>query len=211
MSGISAHNRDSSIIVEGVHCPYCNTDKALLMSRKTTSIIGLRFPMYGLKTILSILYLSLLHIWRYGYKTIEVTKQRVFSTYGFCPTCGNSYSASPPEEELKAEMKDPKFYRYRNGKAIMGYCKGVSEYTEIPLLWIRIMTALYGFTIIGTVFYFLISVCIPYKEDVEGGVVDGNTVNTKKLFTILGIIAGVITVVGILVVVLSSGGNSPGG
>jgi len=167
----SALNKDSSIILKDVHCPYCNTDKALLISRKTTSVIGLRFPMYGLKTILSILYLSFLHVWRYGYKTVEVTKQRVYSTYGFCPNCGNNYSATPQEEEQRAEQKDPKFYRIRTGKAIMGYCKGISEYTEIPLLWIRIMTVLYGLTIIGTIFYFLISICIPYREDMENSIV----------------------------------------
>jgi phage shock protein PspC (stress-responsive transcriptional regulator) len=49
----------------------------------------------------------------------------------------------------------------------MGYCKGIAEYTGIPVLWIRIMTVLYGLTFIGTLLYFFISICIPFKEDVE--------------------------------------------
>ena len=167
----SPQNKDSSIILRDIHCPYCNTDKALLMSRKTASTIGLRLPAYGLRFVLSLIYLSLLHIWRYGFKIIEVTKGRTYSTYGFCPCCGNTYSAGPPEE-VDEEESDPKFYRVRKGKAITGYCNGISEYTDIPLLWVRIMTVLYGVTIVGIFFYFLISVCIPFREDVESGALE---------------------------------------
>jgi len=167
----SAQNRDSCIILRDVHCPYCNTDKALLMSRKSTSTIGLRLPAYGLRYILSLLYLSVLHMWRYGYKIIEISKGREYSAYGFCPNCGNSYSAGAPDE-VKAEVNDPKLYRVRKGKSITGFCKGISEYTDIPVLWIRIITAIYGLTVVGAFFYFLIAVCIPFKEDVESGAIE---------------------------------------
>jgi phage shock protein PspC (stress-responsive transcriptional regulator) len=163
-------SKDCSIILRDVHCPYCETDKALLISRKTTSTIGLRYPpAFGLRFILSLVYLTILQVFRNGMKILEVTKGIVYSTYVFCPNCGNSYSAGPPEE-VKAEVNDPVFYRIRKGKSISGLCKGISEYTDISLLWVRIMTVLYGLTIIGAILYFLIAVCIPIKEDVESGV-----------------------------------------
>ena len=163
-------NKDSSIILRDIHCPYCGKDNALLMSRKSASTISLRFPAFGLRFILSLIYLSFLHVWRYGYKLMEITKGRDYTTYGFCPSCGNSYSAGPPDEVM-AEVNDPKFYRVRKGKAITGYCKGISEYTDIPVLWIRIITVIFGLTLIGTFFYFLIAVCIPFREDAESGAI----------------------------------------
>ena len=166
----SGQNKESNVILRDIHCPYCNNDSALLISEKTQSVIGFRWPAFGLRFILSFIYLSLLHIWRYGFKMIEVTKERVYTTYGFCPGCGNSYSAGAPED-VKAEAYEPNLYRFRKGKVITGYCKGVSEYTGIPVLWVRITTVLFGLTLIGTFFYFLIAVCIPFKEDVESGAI----------------------------------------
>lgn len=161
-------NKDSTVILKDIHCPYCNTDNALLISEKTESIISLRLPAYGLKFLLSLIYLSIVHVMIHGFKTIEATKARVYTTYGFCPRCGNSYSAGAPGE-VKAETEEPKLYKIRKGKAITGLCKGIADYTGIPVLWIRIMTVIYGFTLIGAFLYFLIAACIPTKEDVESG------------------------------------------
>ena len=69
---------------------------------------------------------------------------------------------------VKEEVKEPKFYRVREGKAIMGFCTGVSKYTGIPLLWVRIMGVFYGITLVGIALYFLISICVPFEEDVNG-------------------------------------------
>ena len=102
-----------------------------------------------------------------GYKLIEAVKEINNVTYGFCPECGNSYSMAPPEA-IKEEVKEPKFYRVREGKAIMGFCTGVSKYTGIPLLWVRIMGVFYGITLVGIALYFLISICVPFEEDVNG-------------------------------------------
>ena len=166
----SPQDKDNSIILRDVHCPYCDKNHALLMSRKTSTTFGIRFPAYGLRFIFSLIYLSFLHTWRYGYKWIEFTKGRDYATYGFCPSCGNSYSAGAPED-IMAEANEPKFYRVRKGKAITGYCQGIAEYTDIPVLWIRIMTVLFGATLLGTFVYFLIAVCIPFREDVESGAI----------------------------------------
>ena len=167
----SEQNNENNVILRNIHCPYCENDNALLISEKTKSIISFGLPAYGLKFILSLLYLSFLHIWRYGYKIIDVAKERIYTTYGFCPSCGNSYSAGAPKE-VKAEVNDPKFYRVRKGKSITGYCKGISEYTDIPVLWVRIMTVMFGLTLIGAFFYFLIAVCIPFKVDIESGAIE---------------------------------------
>ncbi|MBQ1390018.1 MAG: PspC domain-containing protein, partial [Clostridia bacterium] len=93
----------------------------------------IQLPAFGLKFILSLIFLSVLHVWINGYKLIEAVKEINNVTYGFCPECGNSYSMAPPEA-IKEEVKEPKFYRVREGKAIMGFCTGVSKYTGIPLL-----------------------------------------------------------------------------
>ena len=172
-------NKESNVILRDIHCPYCDKDSALLISEKTKSTIGFRLPAFGLRFVLSIIYLSILHIWIHGYKIFEATKERVYSTYGFCPSCGNSYSARPPED-MATVSDEPKLYRVRNGKAITGYCKGIAEFTGIPVLWIRIMTVLFGLTLIGTFFYFLISVCIPFREDVESGAIENKRYRRAK-------------------------------
>ena len=136
---MAKEKENSNIILKDIHCPYCGSEKALLLSRTTSKKISIQLPAFGLKFILSLI----------------------------CPECGNSYSMAPPEA-IKEEVKEPKFYRVREGKAIMGFCTGVSKYTGIPLLWVRIMGAFYGITLVGIALYFLISICVPFEEDVNG-------------------------------------------
>lgn len=167
----------NNIVLRDIHCPYCNSDSALLLSRVSSRRFSIQLPAFGLKFILSLLYLAIVQIWIYGYKIIETTRHMEYVTYGFCPHCGNSYSMAAPET-IKAETEAPKLYRVREGKAIMGLCRGISEYTGISLLWIRIMTTLYGVTVIGAILYFLIGACIPFREDVEDGSSD------KRLYRI---------------------------
>lgn len=171
-----AGSNPTDVIVKDIHCPYCNKDNALMISKTTRKSISVQTPAYGLKWLLSVLYLSFLHIIVYGFKTIEFSKKIDSITYGFCPHCGNTYSMAPPAE-IKEEVGEEKFYKIKEGKVITGFCKGVSEYTGISLLWIRIMTIFYGLTIIGTFLYFLISFCIPFKEDAESDI-------PKKFYTI---------------------------
>lgn len=164
---MAKEKENSNIILKDIHCPFCGSEKALLLSRTTSKKISIQLPAFGLKFILSLIFLSVLHVWINGYKLIEVVKEINNVTYGFCPECGNSYSMAPPEA-IKEEVKEPKFYRVREGKAIMGFCTGVSKYTGIPLLWVRIMGVFYGITLVGIALYFLISICVPFEEDVNG-------------------------------------------
>ena len=128
----SKQNKDSSIILRDVHCPFCNTEQALLINNVKRKKVSIQLPAFGLKTVLSALYLSLVHVWIHGWKLIEATKGIDSVTYGFCPNCGNSYSAAAPDS-VKEELEEPKFYKANDGKVIMGFCKGVSEYTGLYL------------------------------------------------------------------------------
>ena len=181
--------KDSSVILRDVHCPFCNTDQAFLINSAKQKKISIQYPAFGLKYVLSLLYLAFFHIWVNGYKLIEATKGIDSVTYGFCPSCGNSYSATMPEI-AKEEMEEPKFYKVNDGKVIMGFCKGVSEYTGISLLWIRIMTVLYGLTVIGAIAYFIFSACIPFKEDVESGTADKRFYRIDNGRDIMGLCKG---------------------
>lgn len=158
--------KGKNVILKDVHCPYCNSDKATLISTVVSKKFAFQLPAYGLKFVLSLLYLSFVQIWVNGFKFFEAIKTVDTVTYAFCPICGNSYSMAAPDT-IKDEMSAPKFYRINSGKCIMGICTGISEYTGISLLWVRIMTVLYALTGIVPVLYFLVGACIPYKETAE--------------------------------------------
>lgn len=163
---ISKANNDDCVIVKDIHCPYCNSEKAIMICKTEAKKISIQLPAYGLKYVLSILYLSFLYMWIHGYKIIEAKKEINNITYGFCPNCGNGYSMAPPET-VKEELKEPKFCKVQNGKVIMGLCNGISEYTGISILWVRIMTVLYGLTVVGALLYFLIGACVPFQEEIK--------------------------------------------
>lgn len=133
----------NNVILKNVHCPYCNTDEAVLINKETANKYSLQLPAFGLKFLLSVMYLGFIHIYRYGCKLIQIVKKNDNLTYCFCPKCGNSYSLNAPSE-ITNENEDKKLYKIENGKLLKGICKGISVLTEIPLLWIRIMTTIYG-------------------------------------------------------------------
>ncbi|MGN0613572.1 MAG: hypothetical protein ACI4JB_06680 [Porcipelethomonas sp.] len=133
----------NNVILKNVHCPYCNTDEAVLINKETANKYSLQLPAFGLKFMLSVLYLGFIHIYRYGCKLIQIVKKNDNLTYCFCPKCGNSYSLNAPAEIIN-ENEDKKLYKIEHGKLLQGICKGISVLTEIPLLWIRIMTTIYG-------------------------------------------------------------------
>lgn len=178
-----------NIVAKDVHCPFCETDNAILLNKTTSRKISLQLPAYGLKFVLSLLYLAFVQIWINGYKLIEAIKTIDNVTYGFCPRCGNSYSMAPPET-VKKEVKEPKFYRIKDGKVVMGMCKGIAEYTGIPLLWVRIMTVLYCLSIIGLLLYFLIGACVLYKEDADKGIKYKKYYRIRKGKDLLGVCRG---------------------
>lgn len=134
---------ENTVIMSECHCPYCEKDKAVLINKEVSRKWSLQLPAFGLKFLFSVLYLSFIHIFRYGMKLIEVVKKTDILTYCFCPECGNAYSLNAPKE-ITDEIADNKLYKIVKGKLIMGICKGISVLTEIPLLWIRIVTVIYG-------------------------------------------------------------------
>ena len=163
----SQQNKDTSIILKDVHCPYCDGDNALLITRVTSKRISLRMPSHGLKNTLSMLFLSLPYVWVHGYKLFEAVKELDSVTYGFCPNCGNSYSMAPPPS-IKEETEEPKFRRVREKKAILGVCTAIAKHTGLSIVGVRVMMAFYGLTGIGAIFYFLFGLMLPFEEDVKG-------------------------------------------
>lgn len=182
-------NAHDNIAMRDVHCPYCNCDDAVLLSKTTSKKLSIQLPAYGLKFVLSALYLSIVHIWINGYKLIEAIKVIDSITYVFCPKCGNSYSMAPPET-IKVENQEPHLYKVREGKVIMGLCRGISEYTGISLFWIRIMTVFYGVTVIGSILYFLIGTCINFKDESAEDVSNKRFYRINKGKDILGLCKG---------------------
>lgn len=82
-------NKENEIIERDIHCPYCNTDHAVLLSKTTSKKISIQLPSYGLKFLLSLLYLYIVQVMIYGFKLIEAVKVIDNVTYAFCPNCGN--------------------------------------------------------------------------------------------------------------------------
>ena len=117
-------------------------------------------------------------------------------TYVFCPKCGNSYSMAPPEV-IKEENNEPRLYKVREGKVVMGLCRGISEYTGISLFWIRLMTVLYGITIIGALLYFLIGACTNFKDEEAEDIANKRFYRVKKGKDVMGICKGISEYTGI--------------
>ena len=134
-------SNDNNIIQRDVHCPFCKTKEALLISRTTNKKLSFQTPAFGLKFILLLLFHPLT-IFLYGFKAFEINKGISYDTYGFCPNCGNSYSASPTEKAtVKAE--EPKFYRNNVKGKIKGLCAGIADYTDLPTGWVRLISVVY--------------------------------------------------------------------
>lgn len=156
-----------TVIARDVKCPFCEYEHAMLIDKEDCMKTGVGLPAYGLKSLLRFMYLFVIHIAISGLRIFQITRKKENSTYIFCPACGNTVSANAPEE-IKQEAEAPRLYRIRTGKVVTGLSRGISEFTGIPVLWVRICNLLYA----ASGIYFLMAVCIPYKEDVEAGIVD---------------------------------------
>lgn len=160
-------NATQTVIEREIKCPFCGDSHAMIISKEEGSKMGVGLPAFGLRSLLRFLYLSVIHIAISGFRWFQITRQKNISTYLFCPACGNTVSANAPEE-IKQEFEAPKLYRIKTDKCVTGLSKGIAEYTGIPVLWVRICNILYA----AMGIYFLIAICIPYKEDVLSGVVN---------------------------------------
>ena len=176
-----------TVIERDIKCPFCGNEQALLINKEDGMKTGIGLPAYGLKSLLCFLYLSFVHIAINGFRLFQITRKKDTSTYIFCPACGNTVSANAPEE-IKQEAEGPKLYRIKTNKVVTGLSKGIAEYTGIPVLWIRMCNL--GYAAIGI--YFLIAICIPYKEDVEAGIIDNRKfAKARKGKWIFGLCKGI--------------------
>ena len=61
-------DKESNIMLKDIHCPYCNENGAILLSKTTSKKISLQLPAFGLKFLFSLFYLSIVHIFINGFK-----------------------------------------------------------------------------------------------------------------------------------------------
>ncbi len=148
-------NSPQSTVSRKIHCPYCKSDDAILISEITGQRTVLQVPDYGLKYWLSVIFTFGLHAWIHGFPTIE--KKRVYehTTYGFCPFCGNSYNAGVPVSVRRSERQKNKLYLNKNNKKIMGVCGSIAEFTGLSPKLVRIVMVLYGFMFLPVIIYFI--------------------------------------------------------
>lgn len=176
-----------TIIERDVKCPFCGSGQAMLICKEEKMRTGFGLPAYGLRSLLRLMYLGIFHVAISGFRLFQITRKKDICTYVFCPECGNAVSANAPEE-IKQESEEPKLYRIKTNKVVTGLSKGLSEYTGIPVLWIRICNIIYA--IMGI--YFLIAICMPYKEDVEAGIADNRKfAKARKGKWLFGICKGI--------------------
>lgn len=96
----------------------------------------------------------------------------------------------PFKEDTDTGINDRKMYRVRKGSDITGLCKGFSEYTGIPVAWVRLFNILFSITVIFPLLYFIISAFTPVKEDIEQGIKKKKLYKVKEGKCIFGLCKG---------------------
>lgn len=147
-------SNDQNIIERDVHCPYCQSDKALLISGISEKRTVLQFPAYGKKYWLCVIFTLGFYMLVHGFPTIEKKRTIEYNTYGFCPHCGKTYNAGAPATVKAVNTKSPKVYRSVNQKAVLGICGGIAEFTGLSVKLVRIMMVVYSLlSIIPAILY----------------------------------------------------------
>jgi len=136
-------SNEQNIIERDVHCPYCQSDKALLISGIGEKRSVLQLPDYGKKYWLCVIFTFGLYMLVHGFPMIEKKRVFEFNTYGFCPHCGKTYNASTPAAAKAAKVKSPKVYRSLRDKKLFGICGGIAEYTGLSVTLVRIAMVIY--------------------------------------------------------------------
>lgn len=144
-----------TIIERDVHCPYCDSNKALLISELTDKRSILQMPDAGKKYWLCVIFTLGLYMLIHGFPIIEKKRIYEYTTYGFCPHCGKTYNAGVPSSKTN-KSKSPKLYRSAENKMILGICGGISEFTGLSVTLVRIVMALYCIGIIPAIMYFVL-------------------------------------------------------
>lgn len=143
-----------TIIERDVHCPYCDSDKALLISEIADKRTVLKMPDLDRKYWLNTIFTFGLYAFVHGFPFIEKKRVYDYSTYGFCPHCGKTYNAGVPNS-IKTE-KRKKVYRSLKDKKIFGICGGIAEYTGRNVKAIRIAMVIYALSVFPAIIYFVL-------------------------------------------------------
>ncbi|MEJ8751622.1 PspC domain-containing protein [Lagierella sp. ICN-221743] len=76
-----------------------------------------------------------------------------------------------------------KLYKVREGKMVSGVCLGLSEYFDIDVSIVRIITAVLGLCYFaGLVMYIVAAIVLPWKEDIypEDNNIKDNSYSQRK-------------------------------
>lgn len=156
---------EQNVIERDVHCPFCKSDKAMIISGVSEKKSVLQFPDYGKKYWLCVFFTFGLYMLVHGFPVFEKKRTIEYNTYGFCTKCGKTYNAGTPTAVKANHAKSPKLYRSLNNKVIFGICGGIAEFTGLSPKLIRIVMALYGFSFMPAIVYFALGLLkiIPVK------------------------------------------------
>ena len=146
---------EQNIIERDVHCPYCESDNALLISELTEQRSILQCPDYGKKYWLCVIFTFGLYMLVHGFPMIEKKRVYSYTTYGFCPHCGKSYNAGVPASKAN-KAKSPKLYRSLEQKMIFGICGGIAEFTGLSVKLVRILMVFYCLGFIPAIIYLIL-------------------------------------------------------
>ena len=148
---------EQNIIERDVHCPYCDSDKALLISEISEQRSILQMPDYGKKYWLCVIFTFGLYMLVHGFPMIEKKRVYGYTTYGFCPHCGKTYNAGVPASKVN-KSKSPKLYRSLEQKKIFGICGGIAEFTGLSVKLVRIVMVLYCLGFMPAIIYFILGI-----------------------------------------------------
>ena len=132
-------SNEQNIIERDIYCPFCQNEKALLISELSEKSSALQWPNYGLKYWLCVIFTGWIYALIRGFKFVEKERTYKYTTYGFCPCCGKSFNAGIPaavENAVKSESK--KLYKSVYQKKVAGVCGGIAEYTGLSLKLVRL-------------------------------------------------------------------------
>lgn len=92
-------NNNIVVIERDMHCPFCESDSAVLISETVREKAVIGFAPIGCKN--SLLLMVTCGCWALvsGVPLNDVKIDHVTHIYGFCPCCGNSYPVNKPEAD----------------------------------------------------------------------------------------------------------------
>jgi phage shock protein PspC (stress-responsive transcriptional regulator) len=159
---------DRPVIERDVHCPFCKSENALLISEIAAKSSVLQTPAPGLKYWLRVFFTLGGHMWTHGFPMFEKKRKYEYDTYGFCPHCGKTYNAAAPGS-LSAQNQPPqKVYKSVSNKKVMGVCAGVAEYTGLSVKTVRVAMVVNSIVVIPAILYFVFGFLLDENPNGKG-------------------------------------------